>query len=204
MGVPNRKEYTRTQYFETGSDDDPIRLCEGASLPQVRVAYETWGTLNHDKSNAILLFHALSGSQHAAGHNPDGPDDCAIWQPDIHEGWWDAFIGPGKGLDTNRYFIICPNYLGGCYGTTGPSSLSPDTKRPYGAAFPHVSISDQVHLMVRLLDHLGVDTLHATIGPSVGGLCALTLAGLFPDRVRNIISVASGLKTTVLNRLILF
>lgn len=202
--MPSRKEYIKTRFFETGSADDPILLREGGSLPHVRVAYETWGTLNKDKSNAILLFHALSGSQHAAGHNPDGPGDCQFWQGDVHEGWWDAFIGPGKGLDTDRFFIICPNYLGGCYGTTGPSSIRPGTDQPYGASFPHVSVSDQVQLMARLLDHLGIDSLHTTLGPSVGGLCALTFAGLFPERVRNIISIASGLKTTVLNRLILF
>jgi homoserine O-acetyltransferase len=168
------------------------------------LAYETWGTLNADKSNAILLFHALSGSHHAAGHNPAIEGIGELWQPEMHAGWWSDMIGPGKALDTDRFFILCANFIGGCYGSSGPASLNPDTGRPWGSQFPHVSTADQVEIQVQVLDHLGIDTLRAVAGPSIGGLLALTFATRYPERVRDVISVASGFKTTVLNRLILF
>jgi homoserine O-acetyltransferase len=200
--VPSNPDTVETRFFETGSPDDPILLREGGRLDHVRIAYETWGTPNAGKSNVILLFHALSGSQHAAGLNATGTGD--FWQPEIHEGWWDNFIGPGRGIDTDHYHVICLNYLGGCYGSTGPSSPDPSTGTAFGSRFPHVSVSDQVQIAARLLDHFGIGQLHAVVGPSVGGLCALTFANLFPERVRNIIAIGSGFKTTVLNRLILF
>lgn len=195
---------TRTKFFETGSPAEPLRLRDGGLLPGARIAYETWGELNADRSNAILLFHALSGSHHAAGHNPsiDGVGD--LWQPELHDGWWEEMIGPGKALDTGKYCIICANYLGGCYGSTGPASVNPETGTPWGSAFPAVTAADQVEFSAKLLDHLGVGVLHAVVGPSVGGLAALTFATRFPDRVRNVVAIASGYKTTVLNRLILF
>jgi homoserine O-acetyltransferase len=195
---------TQTIFFETGSPEDPLRLRDGAVLPGVRIAYETWGAPNADRSNAILLFHALSGSHHAAGYNPAIDGTGELWQEELHQGWWEDMIGPGKALDTDRYFIICANYLGGCYGSTGPASVNLETGKPWGSAFPAVSAADQVTVMARLLDHLGIDTLHAVVGPSVGGLVALSFATLLPTRVRNVISIGSGYKTTVLNRLILF
>lgn len=195
---------TRTRFFETGSLGEPLRLRDGGLLPGARIAYETWGDLNADRSNAILLFHALSGSHHAAGFNPaiDGVGD--LWQPEMHDGWWEDMIGPGKALDTDKYCILCANYLGGCYGSTGPASINPQTGKPWGSAFPAVTAADQVEVATCLLDHLGIDTLNAVVGPSVGGLVALTFATRFPHRVRNVISIAAGFKTTVLNRLILF
>ncbi len=195
---------TRTQFFETGSSIDPVRLHDGGHLPGVTLAYETWGTLNDDQSNAILLFHALSGAHHAAGYNPAISGIGEIWQPELHDGWWENMIGPGKAIDTNKYFIICANYLGGCYGSTGPSSLNPATGKPWGSTFPAVSAADQVEVFSRLLDHLGIDILHAVVGPSVGGLIALTFATRLAERVSHVIVIASGYKTTVLNRLILF
>ena len=195
---------TRTHFFETGSIDHPIRLRDGGQLPCARIAYETWGELNEDKSNAILLFHALSGSHHAAGHTPAIEGVGELWQPELHDGWWEDMIGPGKALDTDKSFIICPNYLGGCYGSTGPASINPETNKPWGASFPAVSAADQVEVFTRLLDHFGIETLHAVVGPSVGGLIAVTFATRFPNRVQNVIAIASGYKTTVLNRLILF
>ncbi len=192
-----------TQFF-THRPDGPVVLRDGGELPEVTLAYESWGELNADGSNAILLFHALSGSHHAVGHNESIPGVGDIWQPELHDGWWEDMIGPGKAIDTNRWFVVCANYLGGCYGSTGPASIDPDTGKPYGSSFPHVTAADQVEMQVALLDHLGIGTLHAAVGPSVGGLLALTLATRFPDRVRNVISIASGFKTTVLNRLILF
>ena len=195
---------TRTQFFETGNIDEPIRLREGGVLPGVQVAYETWGELNADRSNAILLFHALSGSHHAAGLNPGIEGVGELWQEELHAGWWEEMIGPGKAFDTDKYFIICGNYLGGCYGSTGPSSVNPETGTRWGRSFPEVTAADQVEVFSRLLDHLEIDVLHAVVGPSVGGLVALTFATRIPDRVRNVVIMASGFKTTVLNRLILF
>lgn len=193
----------RTQ-FATFRDDEPFRLRLGGELPEVTVAYETYGELNADGSNAILVLHALSGSHHAHGYNPGIPGVEQLWQPELHDGWWDELIGPGKGLDTDQYCVICANYVGGCYGSTGPSSTDPRTGRRYASSFPHVTAADQVTFLGRLLDHLGIQRLHAVVGPSVGGLVALSLATRLPDRVARVISVASGFKTTVLNRLILF
>jgi homoserine O-acetyltransferase len=195
---------TETKFFDTGSPEDPVRLRDGGALPGIRIAYETWGTPNADKSNAILVFHALSGSHHVAGRNPAIEGVGQLWQEELHTGWWDEMVGPGKALDTDRYFIICANYLGGCYGSTGPASVNPETGQPWGSAFPSVSAADQVEVSCRLLDSLGIGTLHAVAGPSVGGLVALTFATRHPERVRNVIAIASGYKTTVLNRLILF
>lgn len=195
---------TQTKFFETGSPQDPLKLRDGGKLPGVRIAYETWGGLNADKSNAIMLFHALSGSHHAAGYNPSIEGTGELWQEELHQGWWEDMIGPGKALDTDRYFIICANYLGGCYGSTGPASIDLGSGKPWGSAFPAVSAADQVEVMSRLLDGLGIGTLHAVVGPSVGGLVALTFATLLAERVRNVITIGSGYKTTVLNRLILF
>lgn len=194
----------RTQFFHTGSPEDPIRLRDGAALPGITLAYETWGELNADRSNAVLVFHALSGSHHAAGYNPELPEVGPFWQPELHEGWWDTLIGPGKAIDTRRFFVVCANYLGGCYGSTGPMSPNPLTGKPWGASFPAVSAADQADVATRLLDHLGIHQLNAVVGPSVGGLVGLTFATLHPQRVRNVVSVAAGFKTTVLNRLILF
>jgi homoserine O-acetyltransferase len=192
---------TLTRFFES-SAAFPLR--DGASLPGITVAYETWGQLNADASNAVLLFHALSGSHHAAGSNPEIPGTGDLWQSELHEGWWENMIGPGRAFDTEELFVICPNYLGGCYGSTGPASVNPDTGKRWGSSFPAISAADQVNASALLLDSLGIDTLHALVGPSVGGLIALTFATRLPDRVRNVINIAAGFKTTVLNRLILF
>lgn len=193
-----------TRFFKTGSPQEPIQLREGGVLPGVTIAYETWGECNEDRSNVILLFHALSGSQHAAGRNPGVEGVGALWQEELHDGWWESMVGPGKALDTRKFFILCANYLGGCYGTTGPTSEHPETGQPWGSAFPSICAADQADVVARLLDSLGIGTLHAVVGPSIGGLMALTFATRFPDRVRNVVSIASGCKTTVLNRLILF
>lgn len=195
---------TETHFIDIGSPDQPFRLRGGGALPGVRIAYETWGELNADKSNAILLFHALSGSHHAAGTTTAIEGTGELWQPELHQGWWEEMIGPGKALDTNESFIICANYLGGCYGSTGPATINPATGKPWGSSFPAISAADQVEVMGQLLDTLGIGQLHAVVGPSVGGLVAVTFATRFPNRVRNVIPIASGFKTTVLNRLILF
>ncbi|HEX2748316.1 MAG TPA: homoserine O-acetyltransferase [Verrucomicrobiales bacterium] len=179
-------------------------LRSGEMLPEFTLAYETYGRLNAAKSNVVLLFHALSGSQHAAGvcEEVAGTDDR--WTEDCQAGWWSDFIGPGKALDTNKWFVVCANFLGGCYGTTGPCSVNPATGKPYGAAFPHVSICDVVQSQVLLLEHLGVRNIHAVVGVSTGGLMAINFATLFPERVKVVIPLATGGRTTVLNRLIIF
>jgi homoserine O-acetyltransferase/O-succinyltransferase len=192
---------TKTCFF---NHQEPFPLRDGSSLPSLQIAYETWGELNEDHSNAILIFHALSGSHHASGYNPHIPKIGDLWQPELHQGWWNDMIGPRKAIDTSRYFVICANYLGGCYGSTGPACINPLTEKPWGSSFPSVTAADQVNALSLVVDSLEIKTLHALIGPSVGGLVALTFATLFPDRVRNVINIAAGFKTTVLNRLILF
>ena len=192
---------TKTRFLEIGS---PFPLRDGGTLPQVRIAYETWGELNAEKSNAILVCHALSGSHHAAGRNASIEGVDQLWQEEMHAGWWDDMIGPGKAIDTKKHFVICANYLGGCYGSTGPGSVNPETGRHWGSSFPAVTATDQVNALALLLDELGIGALHAIVGPSVGGLVALSFATRLPERVRNVIAIASGFKTTVLNRLILF
>jgi len=181
-----------------------VKLRGGDSLSQVKIAYETWGELNEDKSNAILLNHALSGSHHVLGQNPAIPGVDKLWTEELHQGWWEGFVGPGKAIDTNKFFVICPNYLGGCYGSTGPSSVNPDTGKRYGSSFPQLCVSDQADVQNQLINHLGITQLSAVIGASVGGLIAVTYATRYPEKVRNVIALASGFKTTVLNRLILF
>lgn len=195
---------TRTQFFTFGSAAEPVRLRDGGMLPGVTLAYETWGELNADGSNAVLIFHALSGSHHVLGTNPGIEGTGELWQPEMHEGWWEGLVGPGRAIDTAKHFVICANYLGGCYGSTGPSSIDPGTGKPWGSTFPPVTAADQVEVVHHLLDHLGVGVLHAVIGPSVGGLLAMTFATRFPKRVQHVIAIAAGFKTTVLNRLILF
>ena len=185
-------------------NDETFSLKCGDVLPGIEIAYQSWGTLNEDGSNAILLSHALSGSHHASGYNPDLPEAGELWKEELHAGWWDEFMGPGKALDTDEYFIVCANYLGGCYGTTGPRSINPASGKPYGSKFPQLSVSDQVKMQAALIDALGISKLRAVVGPSVGGLVALSFAATYPDRVKTVIPIASGLKTTVLNRLILF
>ena len=194
----------QTEFFETGSIEEPFLLASGETLPGIRVAYETHGKLNARKTNAILVFHALSGSHHLAGITRDVPGTDGRWAPELQAGWWDLMVGPGKALDTNRYFVICANYLGGCYGSTGPTSIHPATKRPWAGDFPSISSTDIVRSQVALLDHLGIKKLHAVMGPSVGGLLAVNFATLYPDRVKIVVPIASGLRTTVLTRLTLF
>ena len=201
--VPGKPQQTHT-FQAVGETEAPLSLREGGTLGSVQLSYQSWGTLNSGKSNAILIFHALSGSQNVTGETPEVPEAGQFWNGEVKEGWWDGLVGPGKAIDTDQYFVVCFNLLGGCYGSTGPSSVNPGTGAPYGSTFPHLSISDQASVASLFLDHLGIERLHAVAGPSVGGLAALTFATNFPDRVKTVISIASGIRTTVLNRLILF
>lgn len=154
-------------------------------MPAVQVAYETYGTLNAEKDNAILVCHALSGDSHVAQHN--GSDD---------PGWWEVMVGPGKPIDTNRFFVICPNLLGGCRGTTGPGSLNPATNRPYGADFPTISLTDMVEAQRLLVDHLGISQLLAVVGGSLGGHQAMTWSVEHPERVRGVVAIATSPRLT--------
>ena len=191
---------TISQLFSLGD----LTLREGGQIPGAQLAYMTWGTLNEDQSNAILLFHALSGTHHASGEHPEIPAGSPYWAEELHQGWWSEMVGPGKAIDTDRFFVICSNYLGGCYGSTGPASINPQTGKPFGSTFPSLTVADLVDVQIPLVEHFGITKLHSVIGPSVGGLLALTFATRHPHRVSNVIPIASGFKTTVLNRLILF
>jgi len=204
MAAPQGIGETHTQFFTVATADKPFVFDGGGSLTDAVIAYETYGTLNAKKDNAVLLFHALSGSQHAAGFTKEVPGTDERWTADMQQGWWEAYIGPGKAVDTDRYFVICANWLGGCYGSTGPASINPATGKPYGKTFPSVRTSDVVRSQALLLDSLGIKKLHAVIGSSVGGLIAINFATLLPERVKLVIPVASGPRTTVLTRLTLF
>ncbi|MFN8053484.1 MAG: homoserine O-acetyltransferase [Acidimicrobiales bacterium] len=162
--------------------DRSFHLEGGASLPEVVVAYETWGELAADGSNAVLVCHALTGDSHAAGRAGEGHPT---------EGWWDGLIGSGRALDTDRYFVVCSNVLGGCQGTTGPASTDPRTGRPYGSTFPVVSIRDMVRVQALLANHLGIDHWASVVGGSMGGMQVLEWAAMFPDRVRSILAIAT-------------
>ncbi|MBK6849201.1 MAG: homoserine O-acetyltransferase [Proteobacteria bacterium] len=194
---------SQTRYCEIATADDPLVLHDGRTLGPCTLAYETYGELNAARDNAVLVFHALSGHQHAAGYDPVGPDN-GLWSDECHLGWWDPFIGPGRALDTRRYFVICANYLGGCYGSTGPSSLDPASGRPWGSRFPWPTLGDLVDSQLRLLDRLGIERLLATTGGSLGGMCAMELACRYPERVRCVIPIASGLRATVLSKALNF
>jgi homoserine O-acetyltransferase/O-succinyltransferase len=159
-----------------------MALDSGETLGPITLAYETYGTLNADHSNAILILHALSGDAHAAGNS-----SAAGGGP----GWWDDCIGPDKAFDTNRYYVICPNVLGGCQGSTGPSSINPATGKPYGLSFPVVTIGDMVRAQTYLIDHLGIDKLLAVAGGSMGGMQVLQWAASYPDRVRAALPLAA-------------
>ena len=192
-----------TQFFHFDRPDAPLRLHAGAQLPQFTLAYETYGTLNAKRDNAILLFHAMTGSQHAAGHNGDVAGVGARWTDDLHFGWWDGFIGPGLALDTDKFFVICANYLGGCYGSTGPTSTKSDGEI-WGADFPAIRLADIVDSQLELVKSLGIETLHAAVGASIGGLLALSLATRHPQRVRNVVPIATGVETSITTRLLNF
>jgi len=197
------QQAVQTQFYTIPGDSGDFRFVDGGSIPKLTLAYETYGELNAARDNAILLFHALSGNQHAAGHNPAIPEIGDRWTEECHLGWWNEFIGPDKALNTKRFFVICINYVGGCYGSTGPSSVNPATGKPYGSSFPHINVQDIINSQILLLDHLDIDQLHAVIGTSTGGLLCTNFATTHPERTRIVIPIATGIRTTVLNRIFL-
>jgi homoserine O-acetyltransferase len=170
--------------------EDALPLRSGAVLPGFTLAYETYGALNAEHSNAIMLFHALSGDAHVAGYHTSDPAE--------RPGWWDEAVGPGKMFDTDRYYVVCSNVLGGCRGSTGPSSLAPDGQ-PWGLRFPLVTVADMVNAQARLLDRLGIDRLFAAAGGSMGGMQALEWAVQFPERVGHVLFIASTARSSAQN-----
>ncbi len=172
--------------FTFANPPDELILESGEKLGPVTLEYETYGALNEQKSNAILILHALSGDAHAAGL---GKDEETI-------GWWDNLIGPGKGINTDKYFVICSNVLGGCRGSTGPSSINPDTRKPYGTDFPLITIGDMVQAQKHLIEHLEISKLFAVVGGSMGGMQVLQWLISYPDKIKAAIPIATTMKHT--------
>ncbi|MHC4574835.1 MAG: homoserine O-acetyltransferase MetX [Planctomycetota bacterium] len=171
-----------TRRIRVAEADEPLELECGKKLGPIDVAYETYGRLNEAGDNTVLICHALSGDAHVAGYHSSS---------DRKPGWWDGMVGPGKGIDTNKYFVICPNLVGGCSGTTGPSSINPETGKPYGLDFPIITIGDMVKVQKLLLDKLGIEKLLAVVGGSIGGMQVLQWAVAYPGFVRGAIPIAT-------------
>lgn len=181
MIAQNSVGIVQTQYL-TFAEKEPFQLESGTTLSPVTLAYETYGQLNRDRSNAILICHAFSGSAHAAGyHSPD----------ERKPGWWDDCIGPGKAFDTNRFFVICSNVLGSCYGSSGPMVVNPATGKPYALSFPVVTIGDMVRAQIKLIDHFGIERLLCVAGGSMGGMQVLQWAAHYPERIYAALPLAS-------------
>lgn len=171
------------RYAVVATPEHPLKLEGGARMDSVTLCYESWGALSPTRENAILICHALTGDAHAAGRYSEA---------DRKPGWWDAAVGPGKAIDTDRYFVLCTNVLGGCQGSTGPSSINPATGEPWGSDFPVVTVRDMVAAQARLLDQLGITRLHAVIGGSLGGMQALEWAATFPERVARVVAIGGA------------
>lgn len=169
---------------------EPLQLACGRSLSQYELVYETYGQLNASRSNAVLICHALSGHHHAAGYHAED---------DRKPGWWDACIGPGKAIDTNRFFVVSLNNLGGCHGSTGPSSIDPQTGKAWGGNFPMIVVEDWVNSQAQLADHLGIDCWAAVVGGSLGGMQALQWAIAYPQRLRHCVAIATASKLSAQN-----
>jgi len=177
------------KYFTFAEPPDPMILESSAYLGPITIAYETMGTLNKEKSNVILILHALSGDSHVAGYYSEA---------DTKPGWWDIMVGPGKGIDTEKYFVICSNIIGSCMGSTGPSSINPASGNPYGFNFPVVTIGDMVKAQKALLDHLGINKILSVIGGSIGGMQVLEWVVRYPDMVVSAIPLATTTRHSAL------
>ena len=175
-----KQDNTQTQSFTLGTSSAELILESGEKLGPITLAYETFGELNADKSNAILVLHAFSGDSHVSGEN----------------GWWTEIVGSGKGIDTDKYYVICSNVIGGCRGSTGPSSTNPKTGKPYGTDFPLITIGDMVNAQRHLIDHLGIEKLLSVVGGSMGGMQVLQWMTAYPKRIRSAIPIATTMKHT--------
>lgn len=178
-----RNEETAYQKFFI---DEPFQFENGKSISSVAVAYETYGKLNEDGTNAILICHALTGDSHASSYN----------NPEGRSGWWDGAIGKGKAFDPEKYFIVCSNFLGGCYGTSGPASINPDKNQQYKLNFPQMTIRDMVKIQYKLVEHLGIKKIKTITGGSLGGMQTLEWALMYPEMIGSIIPIACGVKHT--------
>ncbi|MCL4377014.1 MAG: homoserine O-acetyltransferase, partial [Actinobacteria bacterium] len=181
--VNNSVGIVKTKFFTFGEKPDEFILSSGEKLSPVTIAYETYGELDSNKSNAILIFHALSGDAHAAGYNDP---------KDKKPGWWDIMIGPGKPFDTTKYFVICTNIIGGCKGSTGPSSINPLTGKPYGLTFPIISIKDMIVPQKKLLEYLGIHKLFCIAGGSMGGMQVLQWLVTYPGSTVGAMIIATS------------
>jgi homoserine O-acetyltransferase len=190
MNAPHDPSSVGAATAQKAQFDQPIRLRGGAELPSFEIAYETYGTLNEARSNAVLVCHALNASHHVAGFYQDDKSNI---------GWWDNLVGPGKPLDTRRFFVVGNNYIGSCFGSTGPASINPATGKPWGAEFPVVTVEDWVEAQRRLADHLGIERFAAVIGGSIGAMQALQWTLSYPERVRHSIVIAAAAKLTPQN-----
>ncbi len=177
------------KFFTFAEPPNEMLLENGEKLGPVTIAYETCGKLNADKSNVIFVLHALSGDSHVAGY---------YQEDDPKPGWWDIMVGPGKGIDTDKYFVICSNILGGCMGSTGPSSINPKTDKPYGLDFPFVTIGDMVQAQKKLIDHLGITKILSLIGGSIGGMQVLEWCVRYPEIVLSAIPLATTARHSAL------
>ena len=173
-----------TRYFTFAKPPNELTLESDERFGPITLAYETYGKLNDQKSNAILVFHALSGDAHAAGYHDKDQDP----------GWWDMMIGSGKALDTDKYFVICSNVVGGCKGSTGPLSENPKTSRPYGLTFPVITIKDIVNAQLQLVNYLGIEKLVSLVGGSMGGMQVLQWMASYPERIRSAIPIATAME----------
>ncbi|MCF7954187.1 MAG: homoserine O-acetyltransferase [Phycisphaerae bacterium] len=181
--LSNSVGIVETKTMQVVTADDPLKLQSGKTLGPINVAYETYGMINEARDNVVLICHALTGNAHVAGYN--SPDDKK-------PGWWEIMVGPGKAIDTNKYFVICSNILGGCSGTTGPSSVNPKTGKPYGLDFPIYTIGDVVNVQKLLLDKLGIEQLLSVIGGSMGGMQVLQWTIAYPDFIKSAVVAASA------------
>src|SRR5262249_4746140 len=171
------------------ASDRPLQLDAGVALAPFTIAYQTYGRLNQDRTNAILVCHALSGDQFVAETHP------LTGKP----GWWETMVGPGRPIDTDRFFVICINVLGACMGTTGPRDINPATERPYGLSFPLITIADMVQAQKLVIDHLGIEKLFCVLGGSMGGMQAMQWAASYPDRVFAAVPIATGARHSAQN-----
>jgi homoserine O-acetyltransferase/O-succinyltransferase len=190
MNAPHDPSSVGTVVAQTAHFDAPIKLRSGAELASYDIAYETYGELNAARSNAVLVCHALNASHHVAGVYQDAPGNV---------GWWDNLVGPGKPLDTRRFFVVGSNYLGSCFGSTGPASVNPATDKPWGADFPVVTVEDWVEAQARLADRLGIERFAAVMGGSLGAMQALQWTLSYPERVRHALVIAAAAKLSPQN-----